>query len=202
MERESPWLQDLTRVHMRNMVRRAAGLEAQRTLPYTVRTLERILDLKIGDEVVLRGQVDRIDDVDGLGPVVVDYKTGKLNKTAAKLVEELELDRQHWQIPIYSALAATEGPRPVAFLFYAMKDDGHVSGMQLVDGPLPPPISDKGKSQSRYGRLAAATIEAKLEDALTLRAALVAGEQAYERTDSVKECGRCHFVHVCRRSHV
>jgi hypothetical protein len=33
---------------MRNMVRRAAGLEAQRTLPYTVRTLERILDLKIG----------------------------------------------------------------------------------------------------------------------------------------------------------
>jgi hypothetical protein len=202
MDNESPWLKDLTRVHMRNMVRRAAGLEAQRIRPYTVRTVEKMLELKVGDEVVLSGQVDRIDDVEGLGSVVVDYKTGKMNKTAATLIEELEEKGKHWQVPVYAALASTEGPRPVAFLFYVMKDDAHVVGMQTVDGVLPPPITDRGKSKSPYGRIASATVDAKLEQALALRAALVAGEQAFDRTDKTDSCRRCHFVHVCRRSHV
>ncbi len=201
MDDASPWIKDLTRVHMRNMVVRVAGLESHRILPYTVRMVEQLLEFKVGDEVVLSGQVDRIDDVNGLGPVVVDYKTGKLNKTAAKLIEEMEEERSHWQVPIYSALVSQNSTRPVAFLFYAMKNDGHVSGMQLVDGPLPAPISDKGKSQSRYGRIPAATVEAKLQEALALRSALVAGEQVFERTQKTENCKRCHFVHVCRRSH-
>jgi hypothetical protein len=29
---------------------------------------------------------------------------------------------------------------------------------------------------------------------------LVAGEQAFNRTDRTESCRRCHFVHVCRRS--
>jgi hypothetical protein len=200
MNDESDWLKDLTRVHMRNMVRRAARLEAQRTVPYTIRMLEKMLELKVGDEVVLRGQVDRIDDVDGVGPVVVDYKTGEIKKTAATVIKELEVDNEHWQVPVYSELAATVGPKPVAFLFYAMKGDGHVIGLQTVDGQVTPPIPDKGKSRSPYGRVAAATIESKMTDALALRNALVAGEQAFNRTDRTESCRRCHFVHVCRRS--
>jgi hypothetical protein len=186
---------------MRNMVKRAAGLEAQRIRPYTVRTVEKMLELKVGDEVVLAGQVDRIDDVEGLGPVVVDYKTGEIKKSASTLIEELEEKGKHWQVPVYSALASMEGPRPVAFLFYAMKDDAHVVGIANRRRPLPPPITDKGKSRSPYGRIASATVDAKLEDALALRAALVAGEQAFDRTERTEECRRCHFVHVCRRSH-
>jgi hypothetical protein len=55
--------------------------------------------------------------------------------------------------------------------------------MQVVAAPCRRPSPTKENPKSRYGRLAAATIEAKLEDALTLRAALVGGrEQAYERT--------------------
>jgi hypothetical protein len=61
--------------------------------------------------VVLRGQVDRIDDVDGLGPVVVDYKTGKLNKTAPSWSRNWSWIGSTGRFRSISALAATEGPR-------------------------------------------------------------------------------------------
>jgi len=198
-----PWLQDLTRVHIALMLRRVATLEAGRSQPYTVRTVEQNLDLTVDGEIVLRGRVDRIDDVEGLGPVVVDYKTGDIKKTAATIIRQIEDDRKHWQVPLYSELAASTGPRPVAFLFYVVQPAGetHVVGVQTAEGRLPAPIPDGGKSRSPYGRMAAATLERAVGEALALRSELVKGEREFERTETRSECERCHFIHVCRRSH-
>jgi hypothetical protein len=73
-------------------------------------------------------------------------------------------------------------------------------GMQIVDGNLPAPIPDGGKSRSPYGVLGASAVNARLDEAMTLRAALLNGEALFERTESGKECERCQFIRVCRRN--
>jgi len=140
--------------------------------------------------------------VDGIGPVVVDYKTGQMKRTAASLIKEIVEERKHWQVPVYSALAAGDGPEPAAFLFYIIPPDGDpkVVGMQIVDGKLPAPIPDGGKSRSPYDVLGAAVVHDRLQEAMTLRAGLMNGEAAFQRTDSGEECERCHFIRVCRRN--
>ncbi len=198
----SDWVKDLTRSSIGHMLRRAAGLEAERRGSYTVRSVEQMATFPPEGETVLSGRLDRVDFVEGIGTVVVDYKTGDMKRTAVTLIKELVEERKHWQVPVYSALAAGDGPAPAAFLYYIVPPDGEpkVVGMQIVDGKLPAPIPDGGKSRSPYGVLGAATVSARLDEAMTLRAALMNGEALFERTESGKECERCYFIRVCRRN--
>jgi len=198
----SGWVRDLTRVHIGLMLRRVAELESERIGRYTVLSVEQSVDFLDDGVPALRGRVDRIDNVEGLGAVVVDYKTGKIPRTAATVLKEIEEDRKHWQVPVYSVLAATLGVTPASFLFYAVPpgDKPHVIGLQTVDGALPTPIPDRGKSRSPYGRLARATVQRALAEAAHMRVTLTRGECAFDRTDRTSECERCHFIHVCRRT--
>jgi hypothetical protein len=202
MEDASEWVKDLTRVSIGRMLLAAADLEAERRGRYTVRSVEQLATYPPEGEAVLSGRLDRVDLVEGIGPVVVDYKTGQMKRTAATLMKEIVDDRKHWQVPLYSALAADENSQPAAFLFYIVPPDGEpkVVGMQIVDGKLPAPIPDAGKSKSPYGMLGAATVHARLEEAITLRAALMNGEAAFQRIEPGQECERCHFIRVCRRN--
>lgn len=202
MSDASDWVKELTRISIAGMVGSAAELEAERRGRYTVRSVEQMAKYPAEGDIVLSGRLDRVDVVDGIGAVVIDYKTGEMKRTAASLIDEIVDERKHWQVPVYSALAASDGPAPSAFLFYIVPPDDKpkVVGMQIVDGKLPPPIPDAGKSRSPYGVLGAATVNARLNEAMQLRAALMGGEAMFQRTEQTKECERCYFVRVCRRN--
>ena len=202
MDEASDWVKELTRHSIGDMLLRAVELEAERRGRYTVRSVEQLATFPADGDAVLSGRLDRVDMVDGIGLVVVDYKTGQMKRTAASLIKEIVEERKHWQVPVYSALAADEGAEPAAFLFYIIPPDGEpkVVGMQIVDGKLPAPIPDGGKSKSPYGLLGAAVVHDRLQEAMTLRAGLMNGEASFQRTDSGEECERCHFIRVCRRN--
>lgn len=202
MPEASDWVRDLTRVHIGRMLLQTAEIEAKRKGRYTVRSVEQMAKYPPEGDTVLTGRLDRVDVVEGLGPVVVDYKTGRMPKTAATVMRDIVENREHWQVPLYSALAAGDGPTPVSFLFYIVPpdDEAAVVGLQLVDGKLQTPIPDAGKSRSPYGVLGAAPVLKALDEAVQLRAALMRGEAEFARTDSGEECDRCHFIRVCRRN--
>ncbi len=202
MEDASDWVKELTRLSIGNMLSSAAELEAERRGRYTVRSVEQLATFPAEGDAVLSGRLDRVDVVEGIGPVVVDYKTGQMKRTAASLMKEIIEERKHWQVPVYSALAAGDGPQPVAFLFYIIPPDGEpkVVGMQIVDGKLPAPIPDGGKSRAPYDVLGAAVVHDRLREAMQLRSDLMSGEAAFRRTDPGEECERCHFIRVCRRN--
>ncbi|HEX6789697.1 MAG TPA: PD-(D/E)XK nuclease family protein, partial [Candidatus Krumholzibacteria bacterium] len=199
------WLRELTHVHMRLMLDGVHALEERRDGEYHVLSVETSASYPSEEDAVLTGRLDRIDDVEGLGPVVVDYKTSKsLSKTAASIIKEIEEDRDHWQVSVYSALAGALGHPAQGFLYYVVppgeREKLNAVGVQLSGGRVRELIRRTGREKPRYDVLPAETLRAVFDDAMTIHAGVLAGACAYDRTDDPDNCKNCHFIRVCRRN--
>jgi hypothetical protein len=196
------WLRALTRVHMHLMLAGVRELETKREGNYRVLSVETSTAVEDDGHAVLTGRVDRIDHVEGLGPVVIDYKTSaRLPKTAASILEKIENDRDYWQVVVYAALARSLGHDAKGFVYYVVPPGEEVNavGLQLAAGRHPAPIPAGGR-HSRYDPMPPATLQRVLEDAMKIHADILSGACAYARTDNLEQCGICHFTRVCRRT--
>lgn len=198
------WVMDLARVHLGRMTRAAARLEASRTGAYEVERVEENGEAE-EDGVKIRGRVDRIDRVEGLGAVIVDYKTGATHKTSATIRDKIEDGerREYWQVPIYTLLARAMGSDPASFLYYSVPPDTEpiVVGLQLVEGRLPHPIPAGGTgARARYALIPPESLRAAVDHAAATHRSIAAGECRFERTDKLSLCEQCQFIHVCRRA--
>ena len=95
------------RVHLTAFYNARAG-EARKVI-----ATEQWFEITIGD-VVVRGRMDRIDEVEG-GVHIVDYKTGK--------AKDDDVAKKSLQLGIYALAAKHNGMAPVAMSFYNLEDN-------------------------------------------------------------------------------
>ncbi|HXV13659.1 MAG TPA: PD-(D/E)XK nuclease family protein, partial [Candidatus Krumholzibacteria bacterium] len=196
------WMRELSVKYLEDMLRYVAQLESQRQGSYRVRVVEETVEAVI-EGMPLRGRFDRVDDVDGVGPVIIDYKTsgkGKIRKTYPSLVENLDTD--YWQIPVYGAVSEVNDLHAAAFVFYALPpgEEGFAVGVQLKPGTHPAPIPTGKRPHVRYGPVDTVAIADAMAYAVEIHRAIVEGETRYERTDDIGICPNCYFARICQRS--
>ncbi len=166
-------------------------LEKQRA-PFQIRQLEAPVTLTFGD-LELSGKIDRIDEIDGGGTIVIDYKTGHSGKSGWVPDERLG----DVQLPAY---AVSLTPKPAALMFArirpeAMSFDGladvdpGIPGVEVIGSIKRQPF----KQFESWGDLMAGW-QSSLE---TLAAHFVRG-QAEVDPRSPAVCRYCHLHSLCR----
>jgi hypothetical protein len=183
-------------------LRDVAELEGQREGNYRVRLVEEPIKTEV-EGMPLRGRLDRVDDVDGVGPVIIDYKTsakGKIRKTYPSLIDNLDTD--YWQIPVYGTMSEVLGINAAGFVFYALPpgEESFACGVQFAPGTLPAPIPLGKRPHIRYGRIESTAIANAMASAVEIHRSIVQGENRYERTENTQFCPNCHFARICQRS--
>lgn len=194
------WMRELSVKYLDDMLRAVAALEAQREGNYTVRLLEESVEGEI-DGMPFSGRFDRVDDVEGLGPVVIDYKvSGSVDKTCKTVLKKME--QSFWQIPVYAVMATFKNLKPAAFVYYALPpgDESHAVGVQLEPGARPAPIDTGKRPHLRYGPVDTTTIADAMARALELHRSIIEGECRYERVQDTKFCPNCYYARICQRS--
>jgi CRISPR/Cas system-associated exonuclease Cas4 (RecB family) len=193
------WMRELSVHYLQDMLQRVAELEAQREGAYRVRMVEESVEAEI-EGMPIRGRVDRVDDVDGLGPLVIDYKTsGSIKRTFPTLVDKMQTE--YWQIPVYATMTAANNVAAAAFVYYALPpgEDSFAAGVQLAPGNRPAPVP-LGRKPYRYGPVDTRTVADAMANAVEIHRTIVEGECEYQRTDNRQICPNCHFARICQRS--
>ncbi|HEX5131020.1 MAG TPA: PD-(D/E)XK nuclease family protein [Candidatus Krumholzibacteria bacterium] len=199
MPEAGAWMRALSVHYLQDMLQRVAELEATREGEYRVRMLEESIEAVI-EGMPIRGRVDRVDDVEGLGPLVIDYKTsGSIKKTYPTLVDKMQTE--YWQIPVYAAMTAVNGIAAAGFVYYALPpgEESFAAGVQLVPGDRPAPVP-LGRRPYRYGPVDTRTVAGAMAQAVEIHRTIVEGECEYERTENRQICPNCHFARICQRS--
>ncbi len=196
------WMRELAVKYLGDMLRDVAELEAQREGNYRVRFREEPVE-DVVEGMPLRGRFDRVDDVDGVGAVIIDYKTsgkGRIKKTFPSLVDGLESD--YWQIPVYATMAAKMGINAAGFVYYALPpgDESFAVGVQLAPGNRPAPIPLGSRRPYRYGPVETATVADAMARAVEIHRSIVEGECEYELVENMQNCPNCYFARICQRS--
>jgi superfamily I DNA/RNA helicase len=194
------WMRELSVKYLDDMLHAVAALEGQREGNYTVRMLEEPVEGEV-DGMRLSGRFDRVDDVEGLGPMVIDYKvSGNVDKTYKTVLKKMETN--YWQIPVYAVMATFKDLRPAAFVYYALPpgDKSAAVGVQLAPGSRPAPIPMGNRPHLRYGPVPQEDILNAMRLAAEVHRSIVEGECRYERVENTQICPNCHFARICQRS--
>ncbi len=200
MKDAGPWMRDLSVRYLEDMLVSVAELEAQREGSYRVRFMEESVKAEV-EGMPLSGKIDRMDDVTGLGSVIIDYKTsGNIARTHPTLVDKIETD--YWQIPVYTTLAAVNGVGAAGFVYYALPpgDESFAVGVQLAPGHHPAPIPLGSRRPYRYGPVDTGTVAGAMARAVEIHRSILEGGCRYERTPNLGICPNCHFARICQRS--
>lgn len=194
------WMRELSVKYLENMLRDVATLEALREGNYRVRMLEEPVEGEV-EGMPLRGRMDRVDDVEGLGPVVIDYKiSGSVDKSYGTVLRKMESN--YWQLPVYAVMARFKDVEPAAFVYYALPPGGEsfAVGVQLAPGNRPAPVPLGSRKPYRYGPVDTATVADAMARAVEIHRTIVEGECRYERVENMQICPNCHFARICQRS--
>jgi ATP-dependent helicase/nuclease subunit B len=167
------------------------ALEKQRE-PFSVNQLEAPVTLQFGS-LELTGKIDRVDELEGGGTILIDYKTGQSSHKGwapdARLTDV--------QLPAY---AVNLDPRPVALAFARIRPEQMgFDGLAEVDAGMPG-VEVIGKI-SRQPFKAVESWKALLKDwqssLTTLADDFTAGHAEVDpRAPSV--CRYCHLQSLCR----
>ncbi len=194
------WMRELSVKYLEDMLRDVAALEAQREGNYRVRMVEEPIETVV-EGMPLRGRLDRVDDVEGLGPVIIDYKTsGSILKTYPSIVENIE--KNYWQVPVYGTMSAVLGLDAAAFVYYALPpgEKGFAVGVQLAPGNRPAPVPLGNRKPYKYGPVDTVTIAGAMARAVEIHRSIVEGDCDYERVENTQVCPNCYYARICQRS--
>ena len=166
-------------------------LEAERE-PFRVTAREQAVELVAGP-LRLSGTIDRIDELDGGGSVLIDYKTGSSARASNWKPDARLADVQ---LPAY---AVSLSPPPVAVSFATLRADIQAfSGLAEVDAGMPgvPELAAAGQPWAEMDswRELLANWRASL-DALAVD--FCTGQAAVDPRSS-QVCQRCHLAAFCR----
>lgn len=173
-------------------LKRWLAIERQRG-GFTVTALEKPVELAFGG-LTLTGKIDRVDELEGGGSVVIDYKTGAANKNG--WVPEARL--ADVQLPAY---AAGLQPRPAAIAFASLRPDSMgFDGLAETDAGMPGvAVIGEIRGQSRFkGAASWRSLLDDWRDQLEFLAAdFRAGKAAVHPRDK-QVCKYCHLHALCR----
>jgi probable DNA repair protein len=168
------------------------GIEKAREA-FTVTALEKEIELEYGG-LELTGKIDRIDELEGGGSAILDYKTGASGKNGWAPEERLA----DVQLPAY---AAGLKPRPTAIAFARLRPDSMgFDGLAEVDAGIPglQVIGEIG-GRSKFGAVESWTsLVGDWRDRLeSLATAFRQGHASVEPRDP-QVCKYCHLHALCR----
>jgi ATP-dependent helicase/nuclease subunit B len=168
------------------------AIERERA-PFSVTARERNVELAF-DRLRLSGKIDRIDELEDGGSVVIDYKTGASGKNGwapeARLADV--------QLPAY---ATSLQPRPVAIAFARLRPDSMgFDGLAEVNAGIDGvQVIGEIKRRSKFSEIESwpslvADWRGHLDD---LAADFLAGRSEVEPRDN-QVCRYCHLHALCR----
>jgi probable DNA repair protein len=160
---------------------------------FAVSALETPVALDFGG-LKLTGKIDRIDELEDGGSVILDYKTGDAGKNAwapeARLADV--------QLPAY---AASLQPRPVAIAFARLRPDKMgFDGLAEVEAGIPGvSVIGQIKGRSRFRGLASwpSLVDDWRDHLESLAADFRAGRSEVDPRDN-QVCKYCHLHALCR----
>lgn len=160
---------------------------------FAVTALEAPVELTFGG-LKLTGKIDRLDELEEGGSVVIDYKTGSAGKNAwapeARLADV--------QLPAY---AISLQPRPVAIAFARLKPDSMgFDGLAEVDTGMPGvAVIGQLKGPSKFrGAESWPSLVDDWRDHLEFLAADFSSGRAEVHPRDQKVCRYCHLHALCR----
>lgn len=173
-------------------LKRWLAIERQRG-GFTVTALEKPVELAFGG-LELTGKIDRIDELEGGGSVVIDYKTGASGKSGwapeARLADV--------QLPAY---AVSLDPRPIAIAFAGLKPESMgFDGLAEVDTGVPGvAIIGEIKGNSKFrGAASWPSLVDDWRDQLEFLAADFRAGKAEVHPRDHQVCRYCHLHALCR----
>lgn len=160
---------------------------------FSIKAREQRVEMRF-DDLVLTGKIDRIDEIDGGGAFIIDYKTGASGKNGWAPDERLA----DVQLPAYGASLV---PRPVAIAFARLRPDSMgFDGLAEVDTGTPGvEVIGQASGRSKFGDVETwpALIEQWHFSLERLAEAFVAGHAEVDPRDR-QVCRYCHLHSLCR----
>jgi probable DNA repair protein len=161
--------------------------------PFTVTALEQPIDLYFGG-LTFTGKIDRVDELDGGGALILDYKTGASGKNGWAPEPRLA----DVQLPAYAASLA---PRPAALAFARLRPDSMgFDGLAEVE-PGVPGLDIIGRITRRSRFKDIETWPSLIEDwrghLESLAEQFRAGRAEVDPRDR-QVCDYCHLHSLCR----
>ena len=160
--------------------------------PFRVVGCEQQIELGIGS-LMLKGTIDRIDELEGGGSVLIDYKTGSDSRASHWLPEARMADVQ---LPAY---AVSMHPAPAAVSFAKVRADSQgFSGLAEVETGMPgvPELAAAGKQWADTERWRD-LLDAWRSSLESLAADFMSGQAAVAPREP-RVCRRCHLTALCR----
>ncbi len=165
---------------------------------FTVAEMEKKQEINVGG-LVIRARLDRVDELEGGGRIIIDYKTG-----ACKRDDWLPQRPRDPQLPLY---ALEGGFNAIAFASLRLKDTRFV-GVGDDDGVLPGVMgieSDEKWRKKMEGVETWADLNERWRDTLvSLAGEFVRGEARVEPNPLLKgndfPCIYCDLAMLCRRA--
>jgi probable DNA repair protein len=185
---------EIERERLKNLILGLLEMETNRPMPFRVVEIEEKREVTLGG-ITVDVKVDRIDELDGGGLVLLDYKSGKPN------VSQWESERpDDPQVPIY----ATElGSRLAAAAFVQINsEETAFKGYAKKPGLLPTSVTnfewmtEKRKPAPSFDEMLAnwrMTLQRLGEE-------FRAGRAAVDPKNRKKTCELCHLGMLCRVS--
>ena len=185
---------EIERERLKNLILGLLEMETNRPMPFRVVEIEEKREVTLGG-ITVDVKVDRIDELDGGGLVLLDYKSGKPN------VSQWESERpDDPQVPIY----ATElGSRLAAAAFVQINsEETAFKGYAKKPGLLPTSVTnfewmtEKRKPAPSFDEMLAnwrMTLQRLGEE-------FRAGRAAVDPKNGKKTCELCHLGMLCRVS--
>jgi hypothetical protein len=195
------------RFHLKSMVRGALHLDEKDSDDYTIESVES--ELKYAhDGWDFSGRIDRLDHTAG-GAVVIDYKSGKFNKTASNLrdktLDSLEKpDRANWQVPIYAwGHRQTTGQLPDAFKHLVQMPGEDPFSITLYirqrDEEIPLTALSNKTDYQAFSYLLEREIQEIMDRAARHAKEIFSARVRFEKTDRIQHCRTCTFNRLCNR---
>ncbi|MFQ5512185.1 MAG: PD-(D/E)XK nuclease family protein [Candidatus Krumholzibacteriia bacterium] len=195
------------RFHLYVYVKTALRLDRSESHDYTVRDIEENFEFTC-DGWEFRGRRDRVEHSVAEGVTLIDYKTGKFNKTADNLRGKVlaaadNPEDANWQVPFYVwgyRQQSKEWPAAFKHVVIPPAADPFTVTLYIREREEDVPPEARKKRKPAY-YLLQDEVEAAVRQAAAHAEEIFSERAEFERVDVAKNvCGYCPFRRVCGRS--
>jgi superfamily I DNA/RNA helicase/RecB family exonuclease len=198
----APFYELALRRRLEDMVRTIVDIERSEGEDRVIVGVEKRLRFSHGPWEFV-GRIDRMDENSNGERVIVDYKTGRLDKTGRTLRKKtlyaLEAPaKANWQVPLYAWGVRTQtGSVPRAFTHIVTPADERPFAVTLLIGRSEDDLPVETLKRDAY--LIESEIESIMDRAGELAAEIFSPRGRFEKTNDKQACRWCDFQRLCGR---
>jgi CRISPR/Cas system-associated exonuclease Cas4 (RecB family) len=192
------------RYHLGGMVDKILRLDAEEPDGYTITAVEKNLPFSHGGWG-FSGRIDRVEKVTTGAQVIVDFKSGKFDKTGKtlrrKTLAALDApEKANWQVPLYVwGFKDVERTVPRAFKHVVTSPGEEPFAITLFVCPDDKNIPPEAESSKRCSYITEIELEEIMSRAVSTAAAIFEPRARFEKAETNKPCRTCQWRRLCER---